>query len=278
MFAPLVPGLANSQHFVLELSAAHANEIGSLMIVFLAMPAPNSSLDNHAASLRSVGMLLEKRRSVAKAHGQSVLLLLTPKKGEDVSLASHISIECSKHAWDGSEKENQKRGHHLGAYKMALEEPISWGDCPDVRPQEAATPRSSISLWQKIAEVDSFDAEAWCREHTGSSVDKVSELTKIVTDFQDLIRLLAEKLSKRERGARDSERDERDVLFASPRASPLASRLRSPPGAHGVLASTGNLASPRYPTDWRCLERTSTKSLTRLSFNRTGTCIYITYE
>ena len=57
-----VPGMENSQHFVLELSAAHANEIGSLMIVLLAMPAANVSLEKHAASLRSVGMLLEKRR------------------------------------------------------------------------------------------------------------------------------------------------------------------------------------------------------------------------
>ena len=247
-----VPGMENSQHFVLELSAAHANEIGSLMIVLLAMPAANVSLEKHAASLRSVGMLLEKRRMARALTGQSVLLLLTPKKGEDVSLASRIAVECSKQQWDGSEKENQK-GHHLGAYKMHLAEPISWGDFQDARPQEAAqaaqvpvltgTPRSSISLWQKIAEVDSFDAEAWCREHTGSAVDKVSELTKIVTDFQDLIRLLANQLSLK----RDKE------VLASPRASPLASRLRSPPGAHGVLASTGNLASPRYPTDWRCL-------------------------
>ena len=64
--------VAGSQHFALELSAAHANEMGALTVLFLALPATAvepleaQSLDalyKFAASLRSVGDVVGKPRS-----------------------------------------------------------------------------------------------------------------------------------------------------------------------------------------------------------------------
>lgn len=140
------------------------------------------------------------------------------------------------------------------------------------------TPRVSISVWQKIAELDSFDVDAWCRDmqqHGRSSSDQIMELSKIVTQFQDLLRFLASQVLSPNHGNTgpreahgESLRESQDSmvsprLIASPYATTPSRQVLPAHGTHS-LASTGNLValSPRNPTDRRG-ESLSSSPLTR---------------
>lgn len=129
------------------------------------------------------------------------------------------------------------------------------------------TPRVSISVWQKIAELDSFDVDAWCRDmqqHGRSSSDQIIELSKIVSQFQDLLRFLASQVLSNHgntgpREAHGEPRESQDSmvsprLIASPYPTTPSRQVLPAHGTHS-LASTGNLValSPRNPTDPRCL-------------------------
>ena len=206
---------AGSPHFAFELSAAHANEMGALTVVFLPLPATavepleSQSLDSlwqYASTLRSVGEVFGKPRTgfgLQPAHHSrnGLILMLMPKNiGGEQSLASHLAAECAKLVEDaamGSEKEVRKMSviPALAAYKMQppTSNVVGWGVLDGADLSEAAgsgateaaqipstqqsqppqpsqssyvpvTPRASISVWQKIAELDSFDVEAWCRD------------------------------------------------------------------------------------------------------------------
>ena len=242
-----------------------------------------------------------------------LILMLMPKNivGGEQSLASHFAAECAKLVEDaamGSEKEVRKMSvvPALAAYKM--QQPtrdIGWGVLDGADVSEAAgsgtteaaqipstqqsqppqpsqssyvpvTPRASISVWQKIAELDSFDVEAWCRDmqqHGRSSSDQITELSKIVTQFQDLLRFLASQVLPGNHGHSGPSssfgshslqtngeilRESRDSMV-SPRlgASPYTTSSRQVLPAHGThtLASTGNLValSPRNPAERRSL-------------------------
>ena len=222
------------------------------------------------------------------AHPKSskgLILVLTPKSpsGEQ-SLTSHLAVECAKLVEDAaSNKEFPQKlsSGALAAYKMQPgQDVIAWGgseDATDVsegnsmapaespasipstqvhasQPSQAqasyapVTPRASV--WQKMAELDSFDVEAWCRDmqqHGRSSSDQIIELSKIVVQFQDLLRFLASQVLS-------AGNFEESMVSPRPAASPHATPSRVLPshGAHS-LASTGNLValSPRNPTDRR---------------------------
>jgi len=329
---------AGSPHFAFELSAAHANEMGALTVVFLPLPATavepleSQSLDSlwqYASTLRSVGEVFGKPRTgfgLQPAHHSrnGLILMLMPKNiGGEQSLASHLAAECAKLVEDaamGSEKEVRKMSviPALAAYKMQppTSNVVGWGVLDGADLSEAAgsgateaaqipstqqsqppqpsqssyvpvTPRASISVWQKIAELDSFDVEAWCRDmqqHGRSSSDQITELSKIVTQFQDLLRFLASQVLPGNHGhhpgasssfgshsLRETNgeilRESRDSMV-SPRlgASPYTTSARQVLPAHGThtLASTGNLValSPRNPTERRG-ESLSSSPLTR---------------
>lgn len=320
--------VAGSQHFALELSAAHANEMGALTVLFLALPATAveplevQSLDavcKFAASLRSVGDVIGKPRTgfgLKPAYSKSsngLILVLTPKKSPagDQSLTSHLALECAKLAEDAMAVSDKELRHKLPivpalvAYKMQPfgQDFIAWGgsDTADVsdaagmptapaestvaasvtstsqpvqqsQPSQSSyapiTPRVSISVWQKIAELDSFDVDAWCRDmqqHGRSSSDQIMELSKIVTQFQDLLRFLASQVLSSNHGNTgpreahgESLRESQDSmvsprLIASPYATTPSRQVLPAHGTHS-LASTGNLValSPRNPTDRRC--------------------------
>jgi len=138
------------------------------------------------------------------------------------------------------------------------------------------TPRVSISVWQKIAELDSFDVDAWCRDmqqHGRSSSDQIIELSKIVSQFQDLLRFLASQVLSNHgntgpREAHGEPRESQDSmvsprLIASPYPTTPSRQVLPAHGTHS-LASTGNLValSPRNPTDPRG-ESLSSSPLTR---------------
>lgn len=329
---------AGSQHFALELSAAHANEMGALTVLFLALPATAveplevQSLDavcKFAASLRSVGDVVGKPRTgfgLKPAYPKSsngLILVLTPKTSPagDQSLTSHLALECAKLAEDAMAVSDKELRHKLPivpalvAYKMQPfgQDVIAWGgsDTADVsdaagmptapaestvaasvtstsqpvqqsQPSQSSyapiTPRVSISVWQKIAELDSFDVDAWCRDmqqHGRSSSDQIMELSKIVTQFQDLLRFLASQVLSPNHGNTgpreahgESLRESQDSmvsprLIASPYATTPSRQVLPAHGTHS-LASTGNLValSPRNPTDRRG-ESLSSSPLTR---------------
>eukprot|EP00439_Symbiodinium_sp_Y106_P063607 s1917_g9.t2 len=110
---PGQPG--SSCHFILELTAAHANEMGALTVVFLASLAsaglPKTAqapepLRRHAEGLRQISMVINRPRTgfgLTSVTGSSLdpgatLLLLTPKPAASVheSLAANIAARCLK--------------------------------------------------------------------------------------------------------------------------------------------------------------------------------------
>eukprot|EP00438_Fugacium_kawagutii_P010092 Skav203883 [mRNA] locus=scaffold1649:69636:82121:+ [translate_table: standard] len=314
-----------SQHFALELSAAHANEMGALTVLFLSLPAKAvepvqfQSLDDigkFATTLRSLGDVLGKPRTgfgLKPAHPKSsngLILMLTPKKKAigDESFTSHLALECAKLVEDastgGKDLWHKPLAPALAAYKM--EQPLSfqdgalaWGGSdnndasdegvpaespapvpsppqpsqpsqpskpsyePSYAPVTPRAPASSISVWQKIAELDSFDVDAWCRDmqqHGRSSSDQITELSKIVGQFQELLRFLASQVLS---VSKESVTRSQESLLSPRLVSPFAATRQVLHGSH--LASTGNLVtalSPRNPTDQRG-ESLSSSPLTR---------------
>ena len=332
----IVFSLADSRHFVLELCAGHANEMGILTLAFLALPFVASeqlndtlewqcidSLYAHAATLRTVAMVLHKHRTGCgirqpnPKQNNAVLLLLTPKQhAGKQSLASQMALECAKLRDDLSENKHHQQPATAPALSMfklqSPEDVISPGGqlASETVTSERATPipapvPSTIppatprlcptpQLWQKVAEVDSFDVEAWCREaqqQGRSSSEQVSDLAKIVQQFQDLLRLLAAQMVKKEQSnerayanhasnlrtsqfapcanlqaSRESMASPRAVINVGPASSPKAAvresrpiskelwalpKVHAVPGVPSVRAEPCP-ASPRNP-DWRHL-------------------------
>ncbi|CAE7943075.1 unnamed protein product [Symbiodinium sp. KB8] len=108
-------GQPGTSHFILELTAAHANEMGALTVVFLASLAsaglPRTAqapepLRRHAESLRQISMVINRPRTgfgLTSVTGSSLdpgaaLLLLTPKPPASMheSLAANIAARCLK--------------------------------------------------------------------------------------------------------------------------------------------------------------------------------------
>ncbi|CAJ1343757.1 unnamed protein product [Effrenium voratum] len=218
-----------SRHFAIELSAAHANEMGALAIVFLASPAnveaeATELLVQHAKSLRHIAGVVHRPRtgfgvkpaSVAScSQDETMLLLLSPKANQ--SLASHVAAECLKMK-DGAanpvSEMNQPKLSNLPLTVHKLYQPsgvIAWG-CPDAQspsptcrnfckasipspsPVAPATPRTTEgTILQRIAEAEGFDVDAWRREAQQNGrpfADQVSDLAQVVIQLQDLLRVV----------------------------------------------------------------------------------------
>ncbi|CAE7260002.1 unnamed protein product [Symbiodinium natans] len=109
------PGQLGTSHFILELTAAHANEMGALTVVFLASLASSGlprtaqapePLRRHAEGLRQISMVINRPRTgfgLTSVTGSSLdpgatLLLLTPKPSASPqeALAANIAARCLK--------------------------------------------------------------------------------------------------------------------------------------------------------------------------------------
>ncbi|CAE7588348.1 unnamed protein product [Symbiodinium sp. CCMP2456] len=277
------PGTSTS-HLILELTAAHANEMGALTVVFLASLAsaglPRTAqapepLRRHAESLRQISMVINRPRTgfgLTSVTGSSLdpgatLLLLTPKPAASMheSLAANIAARCLKLQEEAAAtKPEGGPGITISPALAVYKQWLGKGHAERIGSPDFNGPSASHRITNpcdttgdrdlNVAKVDTWIKDA--QKNGRSEAEKVSDLTKMVGQMQALIRTMAGHLKVSATPISSSFRqrvDASSVDATSPRValnSPYATPSRQ---IHNMplhaLASTGNLAacSPRHP-------------------------------